>query len=412
MESGAGSARSLYYSAAAATAVASIVHLMLAPGSFGFNVNNDIFFAVAGIAQAFWIIPMVRRWGRTWYLIGIGGTIVLISMWAITRMPGNPITGRGAPAGNPMSIVEEVSQAAFIGLAAAIMVYESKRHPRREKNNRQNTILVGIVIAIVLGGLLVPMATGTGRPPGPRPGGAAGNLVQVVPQQVRHTTAGTGQNCTLTPSLVEVEGTPQQIEGPYFVDEKLDRSDIRSDPSTGAVEQGVPLALIINVYDTDGGTCVPLRGAQVDIWQANANGLYSDIQQLGTSGEKFLRGYQMVDGNGTARFATIYPGWYEGRALHIHVKVRTFEGQNKAFEWTSQLYLDDAISDKVQTQQPYSGHGPRPLKNTDDGIFTGPSTDRTVQSNAGDLLMLKLAKDGGQGYIGTFNVGVKAGRAA
>jgi hypothetical protein len=194
MESGAGSAKALYYSAAAATAVAGIVHLMLALGSFGFNVNNGIFFTVAGIAQAFWIIPMVRRLGRTWYLIGIGGTIVLIAIWTITRMPGNPITGRGAPAGNPMSIVEEACQIAFIGLAAAITIYESKKHPRREKNNRQNAILVGIVIAIVLGGLLVPVATGVGRPQGARPGGAgSGNLGQRAPQQAQHTAAGTAR---------------------------------------------------------------------------------------------------------------------------------------------------------------------------------------------------------------------------
>lgn len=248
MESGSSSAKALYYSAAAATAAASVVHLMLAPGSFGFNVNNGIFFTIAGIAQAFWIIPMVRRWGRTWYLIGIGGTIVLIAIWAITRMPGNPITGRGSPAGNPMSIAEEAFQVAFIGLAAAITVYESKKHLRGEKkkSNRQSAILVGIVIAIVLGGLFVPMATGMGRPQGPRPGGAGPPGAAAGPQG-QQQTSGAAQNCTLTPSLVEVDGTPQQTEGPYFVDEKLDRSDIRPDPSTGSVEQGVPLALVINV---------------------------------------------------------------------------------------------------------------------------------------------------------------------
>jgi hypothetical protein len=77
---------------------------------------------------------MARRWGRTWYLVGIGGTVVLIAIWAITRMPGNPITGRGSPAGSPMGIVEEAFQVAFIGLAAAITIYESKKHLRGEKN--------------------------------------------------------------------------------------------------------------------------------------------------------------------------------------------------------------------------------------------------------------------------------------
>jgi hypothetical protein len=95
------------------------------------NVNQGILFIVGGIAQVFWIIPMVRRWGLPWYAIGIGGTIVFMAIWIITRMPGNPIIGRGGPAGNPIAIAIEVFQAAFIGLAAAIIIYE-----RREKQRQ------------------------------------------------------------------------------------------------------------------------------------------------------------------------------------------------------------------------------------------------------------------------------------
>jgi hypothetical protein len=116
----------LYYAAAATTAIAGILHLIQASNSFGFSLYFGIFFIVAGIAQIFWIVPMIRRWGRPWYYVGIGGTIVLIILFAITRMPGNPITGRGGPV-SPMALAIEVLQAAFIGLTIAIIVYESKR---------------------------------------------------------------------------------------------------------------------------------------------------------------------------------------------------------------------------------------------------------------------------------------------
>jgi hypothetical protein len=116
----------LYYAAAAVTAIAGILHLILAPNILGFNLNTGIFFIVAGIAQLFWVVPMIRRWGLQWYYVGIGGTIVLMVLFAITRMPDNPITGRGGPI-NPMGLAIELLQAAFIVLTAIIIVYESKR---------------------------------------------------------------------------------------------------------------------------------------------------------------------------------------------------------------------------------------------------------------------------------------------
>src|SRR5215207_692531 len=118
--------KALYYAAAATTAIAGILHLIQASDSLGFNLNFGIFFIVAGIAQLFWVVPMIRRWGMPWYYIGIGGTIVLIILFVITRMPDNPITGRGGPV-SPMALAIEVMQAAFIGLTVAIIVYESKR---------------------------------------------------------------------------------------------------------------------------------------------------------------------------------------------------------------------------------------------------------------------------------------------
>jgi protocatechuate 3,4-dioxygenase beta subunit len=90
--------------------------------------------------------------------------------------------------------------------------------------------------------------------------------------------------------------------------------------------------LILHAYDVDDndgdgiGSCTPLTNTKVDIWHANPQGIYSGVQDAGTGQNDYLRGYQMTDENGTVQFATIYPGWYEGRAIHIHVKVRNFEG--------------------------------------------------------------------------------------
>ena len=107
--------------------------------------------------------------------------------------------------------------------------------------------------------------------------------------------------------------TPAKTEGPYFVDERLNRSDIRVDPVDGSVQDGVKLTLRFAVVRSD-GDCAPVSGAQVDVWHANAGGLYSDVSANGTVGHKYLRGYQVTDVDGAAEFVTIFPGWYRGRA--------------------------------------------------------------------------------------------------
>jgi protocatechuate 3,4-dioxygenase beta subunit len=222
-------------------------------------------------------------------------------------------------------------------------------------------------------------------------------------------SASTNKTCAITPSLVESEGTPQQTEGPYFVDNMPNRSDIRSDPSDGSVQEGIPLNLVIHVYSVDdNGICSPLKGARIDIWHANSEGVYSAVSDQGTTEKKFLRGYQLTDNDGTVRFITIYPGWYQGRAIHIHDKIRTFNGSEKTLEWTSQLYFSNSVNDEVHKQQPYNKHGPPDITNEQDGIYTGASTDQLIQSNTGKHLMLNLTKEGQQqqqqSYLGTFNI--------
>lgn len=221
--------------------------------------------------------------------------------------------------------------------------------------------------------------------------------------------ASTNSTCSLTPASNRLLGTPQQTEGPYFVDGMPNRSDIRSDNSSSSVQQGIPLRLVIHVYDVDNGSCVPLRGAKVDIWHANSQGIYSAVKDMGTTEKNFLRGHQLTDNNGFVQFTTIYPGWYEGRAIHIHDKVRTFNGLEKSLEWTAQLYFNNSINQQIHEQTPYSNHGPPQTTNEEDMIFTGTSTDDLIQRNSGEQLMVNLTKVG-PSYLGTFNIVLNAGQ--
>lgn len=194
--------------------------------------------------------------------------------------------------------------------------------------------------------------------------------------------------------------TPSATEGPYWVDERLQRSDIRIDPSDGSVEPGVPLQLALNVLRAD-DNCSPAAGVQVDIWHCDAGGLYSDEAANNTVGRKFLRGYQLTDSNGGVQFTTIYPGWYSGRTVHIHFRIRTFDGTTTTYNFTSQVFFDDAINDQVLTQSPYNARGARNTTNTNDSIFSAAT-------------LLTLTADGSGGYVGTFDValnGLPAGVA-
>jgi len=164
---------------------------------------------------------------------------------------------------------------------------------------------------------------------------------------------------------------PELTEGPYYVDVELHRSDIRSDPATGEVRAGTPLELTFDVSRIDGSACAPLAGAVVDVWHCDALGVYSDVQdpRFDTRGQRFLRGYQLTDADGVARFTTIYPGWYQGRAAHIHFKVRSAPDASAGYEFTSQLFFDDDLTDEVHAQDPYAAKGQRDLRNAQDGIF-------------------------------------------
>lgn len=230
----------------------------------------------------------------------------------------------------------------------------------------------------------------------------------------RVSLAQTATPATATPSLTmtpmpDCVVKPALTEGPYFVDVMLNRSDIRKDSTLDIMKDGRPLYLVFQVMDVTDGTCRPLSGAQVDIWHCDANGIYSGSTDPGfdTTGEDWLRGYQVTDEQGLAKFITIYPGWYSGRAVHIHFKIRTDPEAEQGYEFTSQLFFDDDLSDAVFEEAPYTdGRGARNTRNDNDNIFSGsdglltltlaPLTDEEAEE-------LKLDTTG---YKSTFYIGL------
>jgi protocatechuate 3,4-dioxygenase beta subunit len=191
---------------------------------------------------------------------------------------------------------------------------------------------------------------------------------------------------------------PDQTEGPYFVDGRLHRSDIRADPTNGRSTPGTPFALTFQVSRFRAGECHPLPNAQVDVWHCDARGVYSDVEDPGfnTVGKKFLRGYQVTDARGDARFMTIYPGWYPIRTVHIHFKIRTAPMARRSFEFTSQVYFPDELTDRVHTALPYASQGQRRVRNHHDFIYR----------EGGIQLMLEPSETNG-GYAATFPIGLE-----
>lgn len=230
-----------------------------------------------------------------------------------------------------------------------------------------------------------PTSSATGSPPGP-----AGSSGPSAAASASGSAIAGAPSCVVRPALTE---------GPYFVDEKLQRSDIRSDPTDAAVKDGLKLNLAFAVSRISGSSCVPFAGVLVDVWHCDALGVYSDVQDpsFNTKGKKWLRGYQITDGSGTASFVTIYPGWYQGRTVHIHFKIRTDAASPTGTEFTSQLFFDDAVSDQVFANAPYAQKGARSLRNDGDNIF----------AQSGGQLTLAVNGDPKSGYSTTFEVGVQ-----
>jgi protocatechuate 3,4-dioxygenase beta subunit len=175
---------------------------------------------------------------------------------------------------------------------------------------------------------------------------------------------------------------PEQTEGPYYVaGDRIRRNITEGRP-------GTPLRLRLRVVNAS--TCRPIRGAAVDIWHCDAGGLYSGFGDA-SDNRTFMRGVQRTDARGYATFLTVYPGWYQGRTVHIHVKVHM--GGNVVH--TGQLYFPDAVSDAVYRDGPYSARPDRTTRNADDAIYR----------NGGSRSRLSLRRSG-TGWLGAITMGV------
>src|SRR4051794_25425035 len=192
------------------------------------------------------------------------------------------------------------------------------------------------------------------------------------------TAPGAAGSTTVAPSCVLA---PEMTEGPYYLDLDLVRSDITEG------QPGAPLALSMTVVDADG--CTPIAGATVDVWHANATGDYSGVN--GTTGT-FCRGTQRTAADGTCAFATIYPGWYQGRAIHIHVKVHV--GGDVVH--TGQLFFPDDLNAQVARRSPYSTRGLPDTTDADDSIYARGGSMSTLDPVAA-----------GDGYTATVDLGVR-----
>jgi protocatechuate 3,4-dioxygenase beta subunit len=177
---------------------------------------------------------------------------------------------------------------------------------------------------------------------------------------------------------------PEQTEGPYYVDDAALRRDVREG------RPGVLLTLRLTVVNAS--SCKPIKGAAVEIWHCDAGGVYSATSVQDTEDERFLRGVQRTDAKGLAIFKTIYPGWYQGRTVHIHTMVHI--GGNVVH--TGQLYFADTVTDAVYKRSPYSTRPSRTTRNAADSIYR----------NGGKRSTLKLVKKG-SAYVGSITMGVQ-----
>ena len=173
------------------------------------------------------------------------------------------------------------------------------------------------------------------------------------------------QVCTLT---------PRATEGPYYLNNRLNRQDI----SEG--KPGLETWYYFLVVDQN---CNPIPGAIVDVWHNDGLGVYSGFANQGTTGQTYIRGVQVANANGLVGFKSIYPGWYQGRCTHVHLKVHL---QNNT-ALTTQTYFVDSISDQVHTLLvPYSARGAAGrTRNTQDGIFNAANVMQFFVNPAGGL---------------------------
>jgi protocatechuate 3,4-dioxygenase beta subunit len=195
--------------------------------------------------------------------------------------------------------------------------------------------------------------------------------------------------------------TPEQTEGPYYIAREKVRSNITEK------RPGTPLKLRCTVVDA--ASCRAIKGAAVDIWHCDSGGVYAGFVAASTGGapggnsgptdkNTFLRGIQFTNSRGIAEFETIYPGWYRGRTVHIHVKVHLRHDAVGHVVHTGQLFFSDSLTTRVYQAAPYKSRAAsRDTFNNTDSIY----------QSGGKQSTLTMKRDGKGGYIGTIALGVR-----
>ena len=281
----------------------------------------------------------------------------------------------------------------------------------RLRITRRRALVAGGSVA--LGALLT--GCGLGR-------GSAGDTVDVVTSTGETTTvapttsmaAGDDLALTLLDGARSCQMTTEETQGPYWFDVDSIRSDIRED------RPGARLDLVLRVQDVSGcsagGAAHPVPDAVVEIWHCDAGGIYSgfesssrgagggglgggqpsdgsysegESQATTTDDGTFLRGAQVAGADGIVRFTTIYPGWYRGRTVHIHLKVHL----DRSTVLTSQLYFDESLNSAVFATSPYDERTDRDTFNDGDGIFDESGMLTTRATDDGHLAVINLGID-------------------
>ncbi|MDX6284778.1 MAG: hypothetical protein QOG53_263 [Frankiales bacterium] len=225
---------------------------------------------------------------------------------------------------------------------------------------------------LALGGLGVLVACGGKR-----------STTNATPAATTSTSATSSGTATASPQRVSCILTPEATEGPFYVAGAPTRRNVTEG------QAGTPLALSIVVLDAT--TCQPIKSADVEIWHANASGEYSGVQNQ--TGSDWLRGHQIADANGLVTFATIYPGWYQGRTTHVHVMVHV----GGSTVHTGQLFFEDATNAAVFAQGAYASRGQASDTNAGDSIY----------GQAGGATAIVPVTKSGSGYAGRINIGVR-----
>ena len=194
--------------------------------------------------------------------------------------------------------------------------------------------------------------------------------------------AGNDSNvCTLMPS---------ETEGPFpypggEITNPLNIVDIRGG------QTGIPFEMVLTVVDS--ATCVPLPNVRVDVWHCNKDGDYSGYGAM--AGQFWLRGYQITDATGQVQFTSIYPGWYPGRATHVHYELF----YNNALVMHSQYAFDESISNSVHTSPLYAASGINNTTNMGDGILGNSASDLLLET-------IQLTGDVTNGFTGSLTIAV------